>query len=247
MDQVLFASFSRLETDVRRLRQAYLTSSTISAALFLPISAGIGAAGHELIVVLLGERYREAAVIVPLFAVYAAASRMSSLGGILCEARAALNQRLVLQAAYLLFLAGGMLAVAGGPLWVYGAVLAGGELTRNLAYNVLVIPKIIPVSFRDLARVYVPALSATALVIASVIAARLIVLHVMGLPVGLALTAEVVAAATTFICLVRWGSLSFIRGEIVKRLPHVRVESRGSRLLALVLSISLGVSPLSRK
>jgi O-antigen/teichoic acid export membrane protein len=247
MDNVLFVSFSHLQTDVRRLTQAYLTSSTISAALFLPISAGIGAAGHELIVVLLGERYREAAVIVPFFAAYAATSRMSSLCGILCVARGQLNQRLVLQGAYLLALAGGMLAVAGGPLWAYGAVLAGGELVRNLAYNVLIIRKIIPVTLRDLFGVYVPALSATALVIAAVVAVRIVVIHVMRLPVGLALTAEIAAAATTFLALVRWGRLSFIREEIVKRLPHVRAESRTSRLLGLLLSISLGNSPRPRK
>lgn len=247
MSSILFASFSRIQTDLPRLKRAYLSSAKVSAALFFPVSAGIGAASHELIVVLLGERYREVAVVVPFFGVYAAMSKMSSLCGILLGARAELNKRLALQALYIAGLVGALLAVAGGPLWVYGAVLAGGEIVRNLAYNLLIFKKkIIPVDLWELFKLYVPGLTAAALVIVAMTATRAVVVDAMGLSPIIALVTEGAAATATLLLLVRRGSLSFLRNEILSRIPLDRAGSGRNRLLVFALRFLLGPSPEAR-
>lgn len=246
MNQILFASFSRIQSDLPRLKRAYLNSAKVSAALFIPVSAGIGVASHELIVVLLGERYREVAVVVPFFAVFAAMSKMSHLCGILCEARAEFNKRFALQAAYLAGLVGALLAVAGGPLWTYAAVLAGGEVVRNLAYNLLIIRKIIPVDLSELFKLHVPGLTAAALVIVVMTATRAVVVDAMGLSPIIALVTEGAAATATLLLLVRRGSLSFLRNEILSRISLDRAGSGRNRLLVFALRFLLGPSPEAR-
>ena len=243
MNQILFASFSRIQSELQRLKVAYMTSTEVANALFLPASAALAAAGGELIVVLLGERYREVAVLVPFFAAYAALNRMSLLCGLLCEAVGELNKRLALQAVYVAGLVSAMIAVAGGPLWVYAAVLAGGEAGRLLAFNVLIIRKIIPVSLSELVKMYVPGLIAAALVLVAVIATRVLVHDLMGLSPIIALVAEGAAAAATFIVLVRRGPLSFMRNEILSRIPVDLAGSGRNRLLTFVIRFLLGSLP----
>jgi lipopolysaccharide exporter len=218
----------------------------VGAATFLPISAAIGAASHEIIVVLLGERYSVAAAVVPFFAVFAGMSKMSNLAGIVCDARARLNSRLVLQAIYLAGLVGALLAVAGGPLWVYGAVLAGGEISRNFVYNALIVRKIIPMTLSELFKSYVPALTAASVVVLGVSATRLIAVDALALPLVIALVAEGMVTVMTLVLLVRYGPLSFLRKEILSRMSVDPNTARHNRFLAFTLKFLLGTSSESR-
>jgi lipopolysaccharide exporter len=246
MHEILFSSFSRIQSDPQRLKRAYLNSVKLSAAIFIPVSAGLGAASQEIIVVILGERYRVAAAVVPFLAVYAAMTKMSNLSGVVCDARASFNSRLILQAAYSVGLVGGLLAVAGGPLWAYGAVLAGAAIVRNLAYNVLIIRKVIPVELSELFKPYVPGLTAAAVVILAVVLTRAIVVDALVLSPLIALMAEAIVAAIVFFLLVRRGSLSFLRKEILSRMSVHPAGAGRNRFLAFVLRFLLGPSPKPR-
>jgi hypothetical protein len=169
-------------------------------------------------------------------------SKMSALCGVLCESLAELNKRLVLQVAYMACLVGALLAVAGGPLWAYGAVLAGGELGRNIAYNILIIRRIIPVNLSELVKIYVPALSAAALVLVAVIATRTAVVEAMGPPPIIALVAEGLAGVAMYLLLVRSGPLSFLRKEILSRIPLDRTGAGRNRPLSFAIRLLFGPS-----
>jgi hypothetical protein len=164
---------------------------------------------------------------------------MSLLAGILCDARAKLNIRLAVQGVYVVALAAALVAVAGGPLWSYGAVLAVGEILRNLAYNAIVIRRVIPVKFRELAKTYIPAISATALVILAVTAARAVAVYAFGAPLIVALAIEGSIAGLVYFVLVRWGTLAFLRHEVLSR-TRVDLATRSSRLFRVALRILFG-------
>jgi hypothetical protein len=107
----------------------------------------------------------------------------------------------------------------------------------------LIIRKIIPVSLSELVKMYVPGLIAATLVLVAVIAARVFVHDLMGLSPIIALVAEGAAAAATFIVLVRRGPLSFMRNEILSRIPVDLAGSGRNRLLTFVIRFLLGSLP----
>lgn len=240
MHYVLFSSFSRIQNDIPRLTRVYVSTAKVSAALFFPASAAIAAAGYELILVLLGNRYREAAILIPFFAVYAAMSKMSSLCGVLCEARAELNKRLALQAGYVAFLIVALLAVSGGPLWAYGAVLAVGETLRNLTYNLFIVRKIIPITLAEIFVPYVPALFAAGLVVATVGGIRFGLITLLEAPSLVALVVEGVATGLLLIALIRRGPLSFLRNEILSRIQSVATGSGRAARVTRILNMVFG-------
>jgi O-antigen/teichoic acid export membrane protein len=238
--KVLFSSFSQVQNDAQRLKRAYLSSARVSAALFLPISAFLGSAATELIVVLLGEPYRRAADVVPFFAVFAAMHTMTQVGGALTNAKAHLNHRLAMQFVYILLLGGGYLAVAGGPLWRYGAVLALGESLRHIYFNMFLITTAIPAGLLELFNIYRPSLLASGAIVLTVVGTRIILVEPLGMPASVALIIESAVAAVTFLGLTRIGPLSFLGNELRNRLPAVDSNTKQGRALAIVMRTVFG-------
>jgi lipopolysaccharide exporter len=137
LSQVLFPTFSRIQEDRPRVRRAYRSAVGFSAALILPVAAGIAAAADELVRVVLGTQWDAAAALVPVLTVPAAAGLMVLLAAIICEATATLNPKLLVQGTHLMVLIG-LLALAGGRgLMAYAVAVAVAGLGRFLAYVVL--------------------------------------------------------------------------------------------------------------
>lgn len=91
-----------------------------------------------------------------------------------------------------------------------------------------------------------PGLTAAALVIVAMTATRAVVVDAMGLSPIIALVTAGAAATATLLLLVRRGSLSFLRNEILSRIPLDRAGSGRNRLLILALRFLFGPSPEAR-
>ncbi len=131
------------------------------ALLILPLCAGMAVAAPELVTVLLGPRWDQAAVVLPFLAAATGLGMMSHVAGVVCEARGVLDAKLRLQAVHVAVLAGLLALAAGGPLVGYAAALAAAELLRQVLYNRL-LHRVLAVTAREVAQRYAAALLAAA-------------------------------------------------------------------------------------
>ena len=99
---VAFAAFSRVQQDPTRLRRGYLSVTSLGALLVFPLCAGMAVAAPELVAVVLGPQWGQAAGLVPWFALAGGCHVVSQLSQSLAEARAELNRSVVVQVGYLL-------------------------------------------------------------------------------------------------------------------------------------------------
>lgn len=79
--QVLFASFSRLQSDATHLGRVYLTSTSVVSALMVPAAVGLSAAADPIVLIMLGEQYAPATGALALLAIRAAVSAVSIYAG----------------------------------------------------------------------------------------------------------------------------------------------------------------------
>jgi lipopolysaccharide exporter len=140
MTNVVFATLSRIQDDLTRLRRGYLSIMSLGALLLFPICVGIAVAASELVAVVLGPQWGPAAALVPWFALAGGCHVASQLSQSLVEARAELNRSVAVQAAYLLGLA--LLILLALPfrergVWVIAAAVAVAEVLRYLGYLVV--------------------------------------------------------------------------------------------------------------
>jgi PST family polysaccharide transporter len=216
LKQVLFAGFSRVQEDLRRLRRAFVSAVSINAAVLFPVCAGAAVASRELVIATLGPKYGAAIDALPYLAAAGAFGMTSRLYGALTEALARLRARMLLQAVYLAVLVAAMLAVAGGPLWRYAAVLAGCETVRHLAY-LTIAARLIRLSAGDVARMYGRPLLAAAIVAASSMTGRALLASVSLGPTPL-LIADVAIDAVAVLAMLRLGVLRFVLDDLRGRL-----------------------------
>ena len=237
LSKVLFPVFSVIQTQVERLRRAYLQAIEVTAAVVLPLCAGIAVAAPEIVAVVLGPQWSRSADLVPYLALAAAAQVVAHFGGVVCDARARLNQKLVLTSLKVLLL-GLLLFVASRLdelLW-FALAIATTEVAAFAGYAWLASRTLEMSWSRPLVVLFRP-LVAAAMVAASIGAVSL-ALAAPAPGVGLVLGAQVVTGALALTVSVRWGPLRPTRNRLLGRLVAadvLRSTGRTWRLLTLVL------------
>lgn len=140
LTNVVFATLSRIQDDVTRLRRGYLSILSLGALLLFPMCVGMAVAARELVAVVLGPQWGLAAGLVPWFALAGGCHVASQLSQSLAEARAELNRSVAVQVAYLLGLAVLILLVLpfrARGVWVIAAAVAVAEVLRYVGYLIL--------------------------------------------------------------------------------------------------------------
>lgn len=94
--RVLLPAFSRLQTDLERLRSAYLQSITLVAVLVMPTSWGAAAASEEIVLTLLGPTWTPAIPILRVLALAVPFILLTDFAAVVCEATAALNSKIAI-------------------------------------------------------------------------------------------------------------------------------------------------------
>ncbi|MBX0290424.1 lipopolysaccharide biosynthesis protein [Hymenobacter sp. HSC-4F20] len=173
VSRVVFPSFSQVQADRPRLKNVYLSSITLIAALVIPICAGAAVAAPEIVRVMLGPSWGEA---VPVLRVVCAAfslSMVTMFAGVVCDATATLTPKLWLNLGYVVLLTGLFYGLSPyGLLGVAGAVVAG-EVIRTVLY-LLLMRRVLAVTTAEVLGSYVPGLLAGAAVAAGIAAVRLL-------------------------------------------------------------------------
>jgi PST family polysaccharide transporter len=121
--EVLFSALSRVQDDRPALARRYLSAVAVVMALVAPIGLGMAAVAPDLIVVLYGERYRSAADVLAVLAVYSVLYAASFHSG---DVYKAIGRPIILTWITL-----GGLAVLLPTVWIaagYSAVAVAGAL-----------------------------------------------------------------------------------------------------------------------
>lgn len=232
---VLFPSFSKVQGDPRRLAQAYLSVMRLGGMVLIPLCAGLAAAAPELVMVVLGDQWTAAIVLVPFFAAAVCLTVLTRIVELACEATADLNKMLLLQVGYLVVL-GGLLSLAiGREAWAYAAALAAGELLRHLAF-LLLGRRVLGASLRQQLQAFLPGAFGAVAVSASVMSS-LALLRTLDAPAVVSLAAAIVLAAVMLAVAIRLNPVREVRADFRRRLSAAGVLGGGkvTRAVELVL------------
>ena len=238
LNNVAFAALSRIQEDPVRLRRGYLSVTMLGTLLIFPLCAGMAVAAPELVAVVLGPQWGQAAGLVPWFALAGACHVASQLSQSLAEARAELNRSVAVQVGYLLVLAALILlalTVSSRGVWVIAAAVAAAELLRYLGYLVLV-RRVLELSTARLWHAHLPGLFAGVVVALTIGAVRR---ALVGAPSLAVLVVEITAGALALAVCVRLYPAPAVRPDLWYRLASIRLlgppRRRPRRAAALVL------------
>ena len=228
LSKVLHPGFSSIQSQLARVRSAYLSAITVAAAIVFPVAAGLAVSADALVATLLGQKWNVTAEILPWFALAASMRFMSHFAGILCESLGLLNKKLAWQGIYvatlmlLMFTARSL----GTGVWAYAAALAAGEFIRQLGYATIV-GRVLNISFvKDVGRAFAPAIFSAAAVAALAFGTETLA-ALLALPSPAVLVADIAVASIGMILLVRYGPLASVAVQVLARLQRAGVLGEG--------------------
>lgn len=233
---VLFPSLSHIQADRRRLGEVYRSSIAGIAAVILPIAAGLAVASSEVVRVAIGSQWAGAAAVLPFLAFSGALNFLSVLGGVVCDATATLNRKLVLQSVHVVLL-GGLLAYATtfDGLRPFAIALLVAEAIRHLLY-IRLVSRIIGFGLRDHLRAYAGPV-VTALVVAVAMALFTAALGPVA-PVLVTFLGQLLVGALVLAAALTYGPLASIRHDARDRFRRSGLldgEGRSTRTIAWLL------------
>jgi O-antigen/teichoic acid export membrane protein len=244
LTNVVFATLSRIQDDLTRLRRAYLSLMSLGALIVFPLCVGMAVAATQLVAVVLGPQWGPAASLVPWFALAGGCHVASQLSQSLAEARAELNRSVAVQLVYLIGLA--LLILLAIPLqargvWVIAAAVAIAELLRYVGYLILA-RRVLGLRGAEIWRAHFPAAFASAGV---GLAIALISLALAGAPSLAVLAAQITAGAFALATCIRVCPVPDARAELWLRLTSAGLVGASGGWRSLLARLALGKPELA--
>ncbi len=121
VSRALLSGLVAIRSDQERLTRAYRLLVTTTVCMISPVASGMSVSHNELVYVVLGSKWQEAASLIPLLALYTWTSMTGHLFAILAEATGALKRKVTIQAVSTTAMIIGLLV---GSFWgLPGAIL----------------------------------------------------------------------------------------------------------------------------
>ena len=219
--KVLFPAFSKIQLELERLKNAYLSSITLTAAIVIPTCIGIMVAAQEIVLVLLGPKWTAAIPVLRILSLAVPMSMLLHFGGVLCDATANLNKKFMLQLNYVV-----MLAILFFLFRRYGVIgfataVVIGELVRNVAY-LLLMRRILSSSYKELFLAHKPGLI-NGFSIGAAIFLATEALHGAGSPIWLTFSIQLILGSFLIVFLTLVKPQKRLREEIRRRLVSLPI------------------------
>lgn len=155
--KVTFPSFSKLQSDTKKLAKVYLSSITLLAAIIIPMCLGILVAAPEIIAIMLGKQWMEAVPVMQVLCLAIPLSFITMFAGIICDAKAVLNPKIVLTLVFIIMICLFFYLLRGYGLVGFAAAIFLGELVRIILYQRLM-NRVLEISYRQQISIYLPGL-----------------------------------------------------------------------------------------
>jgi lipopolysaccharide exporter len=218
LSRVLFPSFSAIQLEPHRLKNVYVSAVGAASAIVLPLNAGMAVAAPEIVLVLLGPQWVGAINVLPWLLLTSTLTLLGYFSGIVAEAQAALNAKLVVAVVSTATLGLLLLAAQGRSLAAYGAAVAGAAAVSHMGY-LTIISRTLKTSIGSLLQPYVRSGIGAILVAAAIAAIRMLLVNA-GAAASLTLAIQVFTGAIGLALLLRFGPLSTYREDFVTRLTN---------------------------
>ncbi|MGB8317388.1 MAG: lipopolysaccharide biosynthesis protein [Ignavibacteriaceae bacterium] len=158
--KVLFPSFSKIQSDRLKLKEAFLSSFTVSSFFLIPLCVWFSVSAKEIVLVILGNKWKEAIDILRILALVTPLYLMSSFMGTLFEAVAYLKVKLIFQIGFVILLGIALFITVPYGLIYAAAGLLGSAIIYHLGYIYLT-KSLFPLSFKELISAYYPSIIAS--------------------------------------------------------------------------------------
>jgi lipopolysaccharide exporter len=156
LSRVLLPSLARIQDDEEKLKRVYLAAIMLFGATAVPIAAGVVGGARPIVLALLGPRWISSVDILRIVAIAAPLTVLTHFGEVVCEARAALNVKLVVRAAQLVVFSALLLGLGRFGVLGFATAFTLSETLMHLAY-VVVMRAQLGVRAGEYARAYTPA------------------------------------------------------------------------------------------
>ena len=213
--RVLFPSFSRIQKEIEQLKRAYLSIIMLFSAILLPACFGITASSQEIVLLVLGEKWIAAIPVLRILAIAAYFNFLSHLGGIVCEATATLNIKLLMQIIYVIILSILLYLIRGLGIREFAMALVFGEFIRFLAY-LFIVKQVCNIKPMEYVHAYLPSI-VSSLVIGVSIYFVATILRGFNVHVFLLFAVELITGVGLLIVIFFYGPQKTLREEIRDR------------------------------
>ena len=226
LSKVLFPSFAAIQFEKKRLRDAYLSAVGLTAAIILPLNAGMAVAASEIILVLLGPQWVGSIQVMPWLLLASSIGLTGHFAAIVAEAQAALNSKILVAVTGTTTLVVLLFLVRDRPLSAFGAALATSALVSHIGY-VSILTRTLDTSFRVLLRPLGPAIMGAAVVAGAIAGVKAILTSWTDITALGVLFTEITVGAIVLAASFRVGPLRPVRREVARRLLQSGVMPDG--------------------
>ena len=213
--RVLFPSFSKVQKEIERLKKAYLSTIMVFSAILLPACFGIAASSQEIVLFVLGEKWIAAIPVLKILAIATPFNLLSHFGGIVCEATATLNIKLLMQIIYVGILGILFYLMRGLGIYEFAMAIVFAEFIRYLAY-LFIVKRICNITPMEYVHAYLPSVISSLVIWASIYFIASI-LRRFNIPIILLFAVELITGMGLLIVIFFYGPQKTLREEIRDR------------------------------
>ncbi|WP_071594886.1 lipopolysaccharide biosynthesis protein [Pontibacter roseus] len=222
VSRVVFPSFSQLQSETEKLAKVYLSSTTLLAALIIPVCLGIMVAAPEIVYVVLGDQWLESIPVLQVLSLAIPLSFITMFAGIVCDAKAVLNWKIVITVTLIVVISALFFLLRQYGLIGFGFALLISEFVRIGMYQTLM-KKILHLSYWKQLRIYLPGLMNGA-VVAIVVYLISTLLRNLELPHLAILVAQMATGGVVFLVMVLLFPHSVLKEQLHLILSKVGVQ-----------------------
>ncbi|MDX5421589.1 MAG: lipopolysaccharide biosynthesis protein [Hymenobacteraceae bacterium] len=231
--KVVFPSFSKLQSDSVKLGRVYLSSITLLAAIVIPVCLGILVAAPEIVGLLLGDKWDAAIPVLQILCLGIPLSFITMFAGIICDARAVLNTKILLNIAFMVVISVFFFLLRGYGLVGFASAIVLGELVKIALYQKVMNRELL-ISYRQQVAVYLPGVINGGLIAAAIYLVSFL-LRSAEMPLLITLLAQIATGALTLGLLTLLFPHKLLRAEIKMILTKLGISDRTDTYLSRIL------------
>jgi lipopolysaccharide exporter len=233
--RVLFPSFSRVQKETERLKKAYLSTIMLFSAILCPTCLGIAVASQEIVLLVLGEKWIAANPVLQILSIAILFNILSHFGGIICEATATLNIKLVMQTIYVIILGVIFYMMKDLGIREFAMAITFAEFIRFIVY-LFIVKQICGITATEYVQAYSPAVIASVIIGSSIYSVAAL-LRGFNAPLSLLFTVEFIVGLGLLIVLFLYGPQQSLRNAIRDRFANSGIILTKKTLLGKAINV----------
>jgi len=157
LSKVLAPSFSKVQSEIPRMKRALLQVLLLFSAIGIPVALGMCGAAREIIHVMLGNQWFDAIPVLRVAPIAACAAMLSHFSGVVLEAMALLKAKLMIRLAQFLVFGGVLFALRPFGLFGFAIAFVASETFIHIAITMYV-SRVLGIRAVEISGAYTPGL-----------------------------------------------------------------------------------------